>query len=235
MFEAQRAQCEWVLSLLLSIIKLELHFLLCRCLYVWHFAFNPSSISLKTKRHFVILLTVSCLVHGEITGIICNYYQTLKLFCDIQWRCHGFGYKKYLRVLSQMITDDERWWQMSGVADDKMACKFHCADIESFQWTMNGGSDIFWQFWRISSSWLRWRMASWLNLKYPFPYPKIVSLRALKDCNAMSWPGGVALWLSCWLRYWLMLYILGLDIMNVHWCKNSNGLLTIFTFRIWIH
>ena len=55
-------------------------------------------------------------------------------------------------------------------------------------------------------------------------------LRSLKGFNAMSWPEGVAISFVCKPHHWLMLYTLGLCIVNVHWCSKSDGFFN-FTFR----
>ena len=36
----------------------------------------------------------------------------------------------------------------------------------------------------------------------------------------------------CWLHHWLVLCYLGLCIVNTHFCRNTDGLLTVFTFEI---
>ena len=48
-----------------------------------------------------------------------------------------------------------------------------------------------------------------------------LSLSALIACNAMNWPGG--------LHHWLMLYTLGLYIVNVQWSRTSKKYLTTLT------
>ena len=37
----------------------------------------------------------------------------------------------------------------------------------------------------------------------------------------------------CWFHHWPMMHILGLCIVNVHWCRNSNGFL-IFGIRFFL-
>ena len=66
------------------------------------------------------------------------------------------------------------------------------------------------------------------------PYPKISSLRVLKTCNAMNWPGGADISLyNVYAGFTNDLrYVLGLCIVNVLWCRNSDGFLTVFTFGI---
>ena len=62
-------------------------------------------------------------------------------------------------------------------------------------------------------------------------YNKSASLSALRTYNAVSWPGGAAISLYA-LASPLVLCNLGLCIVNVHWYRNSDRFLTIFTFGI---
>ena len=61
-------------------------------------------------------------------------------------------------------------------------------------------------------------------------YSKIVSLSALKAWNAMKWPGGAAISLYVLASVLTYAVYLGLWNVNVHWCRNSDRLLTIFSF-----
>ena len=67
------------------------------------------------------------------------------------------------------------------------------------------------------------------GLKWSNTYPKILSLSALLACNGMTWPGGIAL---CWFHHWLMLYTLGVYIVNVQWSRSNDSFLTIFIFGL---
>ena len=51
-------------------------------------------------------------------------------------------------------------------------------------------------------------------------YHESVSLSAFK---AMSWPGGAPSPFFQWFQHWLILCTLGLCIVNVHRCRNSEG------------
>ena len=66
----------------------------------------------------------------------------------------------------------------------------------------------------------------YFSLTYPAPYPESASLSALIVCNAMNWPVGVAISFLHGLHHWLKLCTLGQYIVNVHWCRNSDGFLT---------
>ena len=58
---------------------------------------------------------------------------------------------------------------------------------------------------------------------------------ALKAYNARSWPGGDAISIYTQtfpLIFYAYIYILVLCIVNTHWCRNRDRLLTIFTVGI---